>query len=74
MGGPLWDFDMKQFRDLFVIAADQLDLQKWRPVLYMGLHTGASLSRLEDTLTLQEDRSTVDGAARAQPGGTRSAR
>ena len=33
-----------------------LGLERWRPVLYMARHTGASLDRLEDRISLEEVR------------------
>ena len=50
----IWNFTMAQFRAAFVRAAVDVGLQKWKPVLYMARHTGASLDRLLDQLSLEE--------------------
>ena len=50
----MWDHTAAQMRKLFLAAAHQLHLQKWRPVMYMGRHSGASLDRLQDVIPLRE--------------------
>ena len=53
-GKNLWNFTLPQLRAHFMQAASLLQIDKFRPVLYMGRHSGASLDRLEDNLTLAE--------------------
>ena len=50
----MWDFTLAQMRIIFLEAAARLHLEKFRPVLYMGRHSGASLDRLENNISLQE--------------------
>ena len=50
----LWDFGLREIRDEFMKGASALGLGIWKPVLYMGRHTGASLDRLEERRSLSE--------------------
>ena len=52
--GRLWKFDLPQMREKFLDVCLDLELQEWNPVLYMGRHTGASLDRLENRVSLSE--------------------
>jgi len=49
----LWDFTLVELRNVFILAATAVGIEKFKPVLYMGRHTGASLDRLNNTLSLQ---------------------
>ena len=55
-GGRLWTFNLAQLRKEFLVAADRAGVAFLRPVLYMGRHSGASLDRLEERLSLAEVR------------------
>lgn len=50
----LWNFSLAELRKAFLSACRFYDLMQWRPVLYMGRHSGASLDRLTDALPLAE--------------------
>ena len=50
----MWDCGLPELRANFLKAATMLELTPWRPVLYMGRHSGASLDRLEEVLSLAE--------------------
>ena len=50
----MWDHTAADMRTTFLDAARGLGLEKWRPVLYMGRHSGASLDRLQEVLPLKE--------------------
>ena len=50
----LWDFNLAEMRTIFNQIAASLSLSRWKPVLYMGRHSGASLDRLTDNLPLAE--------------------
>ena len=47
-------FSLPEMRSVFNKIATMLHLDKWRPVLYMGRHSGASLDRLTEAISLQE--------------------
>ena len=50
----LWDFSLSQLRGEFLKATKDCGIAFLQPVLYMGRHTGASLDRLENNLSLEE--------------------
>ena len=50
----MWDFSMSQWRAAFLRAAPQVGLDRWTPCLYQARHTGASLDRLEERISLEE--------------------
>ena len=55
-GERLWKFDLAQLRREFLRIVPSVGLSKWSPVLYMARHTGASLDRLEQRISLEEVR------------------
>ena len=55
-GLRLFDFNLDQMRWHFVQIAGQVGINQWNPVLYMARHTGASLDRLENRISLEEVR------------------
>ena len=50
----MWDFGLLELRRCFLDACRVLCLMEWKPVLYMGRHSGASLDRLEEVHSLAE--------------------
>jgi hypothetical protein len=55
-GLRLFDFNLDQMRRHFVQIAAKVGINQWNPVLYMARHTGASLDRLENRISLEEVR------------------
>ena len=47
-------YDDSRLRTIFVEAAHVAGVKRWHPVFYTGRHTGASLDRLENNISLQE--------------------
>ena len=54
--GKLFNFTLEQMRRVFLKIAMHIGIGKWNPVLYMARHTGASLDRLEQRISLEEVR------------------
>ena len=52
--GRLWNFDLAGMRKEFLATCHASGLSHLNPVLYMARHTGASVDRLEDRLSLME--------------------
>ena len=55
-GQQLWRFSLLQLRREFLRIVPLVGLARWTPVLYMARHTGASLDRLENRISLEEVR------------------
>ena len=52
--GPAFQVTLLGLRTAFLSVAAQLGLTKFKPVLYMGRHSGASIDRPEERLELDE--------------------
>ena len=50
----LWDHNLLEMRRIFLLVAEDLCIGHLRPCLYMARHSGASIDRLENRLSLQE--------------------